>query len=82
MSVGRSQSNIERDKLEIIKWVTGLKDETSIERLKLLKDKKRVDWWDEITESEKAAIEEGIKDMKSGKTKSQKEVKQLYEKWL
>lgn len=27
-------SSIEKEKLEIIKWVTTLKDETSIERLK------------------------------------------------
>lgn len=82
MNLNESQSNIEKEKLEIIKWITSLKDETSLERIKLLKDKKYSDWWDEITADEKSAIEQGIKDMKSGKTKSHKEVKKLYERWL
>jgi hypothetical protein len=77
------ESSIERDKLEIIKWVTSLKDETSIERLKLLKDQKRkTDWWDEISESEKNAIEQGLDDIKAGRIKSHKEVKRGYAKWL
>ncbi len=32
-----SDLNIEQEKLEIIKWVTTLKDETSIERLRMLR---------------------------------------------
>ena len=77
-----SQSSIEKDKLEIIKWIAGLKDETSLERIKLLKNKKYSDWWDEISEDEKSAIDHGIKDMKMGKTKSHTEVRKLYERWL
>ena len=30
--------NVEKEKLEIIKWVTGLKDNTAIERLKMLRE--------------------------------------------
>ncbi|MDZ7649697.1 MAG: hypothetical protein U5K54_22540 [Cytophagales bacterium] len=38
MKAKATDVNLEKDKLEIIKWVTTLKDETSIERLKMLKD--------------------------------------------
>ena len=31
------ESNLEKEKLEIIKWVTGLKDRDAIEKLKMLR---------------------------------------------
>lgn len=75
--------NVEKEKLEIIKWVTTIKDESSIAKLKMLKDKvKSSDWWDEITSEEKAAIEKGIEDSRAGRVKPHKEAKKLYEKWL
>lgn len=75
--------NVEKEKLEIIKWVTTIEDESSIEKLKMLKDKdESSDWWNEITREEKAAIEKGIEDSKAGRVKPHKEAKKLYEKWL
>ncbi len=80
----KTQDNsLEHEKLEIIKWVTTLKDETSIERLKMLKDSKsKVDWWDQISEEEKKAIDKGLNDIKEGRVKPHSEVKKIYEKWL
>ena len=77
-----SDMNIEKDKLEIIKWVTTLKDETSIERLKMLKNSSKTDWWDQISDEEKNAIDKGLADVKANRVKSHKEVKKLYAKWL
>lgn len=77
-----SDINIEKDKLEIIKWVTTLKDETSIERLKMLKNSSKTDWWDQISDEEKNAIDKGLADVKANRVKSHKEVKKLYAKWL
>jgi hypothetical protein len=75
--------NVEKEKLEIIKWVTGLKDNTAIERLKMLREKpKKTDWWDEITDEERAAIDKGLEDIKAGRVKPHREAKKLYEKWL
>lgn len=75
--------NIEKEKLEIIKWVTGLKDNTAIERLKMLRGKpSRSDWWDQITTEERAAIDKGLEDIRAGRVKPHKVVKKLYEKWL
>lgn len=78
-----SDTNLEKEKLEIIKWVTTLKDETSIERLKMLKDSSsKTDWWNVISEEEKNAVEKGLEDIKSGRVKPHKDVKKLYAKWL
>lgn len=73
----------EKDKLEIIKWVTTLKDDTSIERLKMLMNTRaQADWWEQISEEEKAAIDKGLADSKAGRLIPHEEVKQLYAKWL
>lgn len=78
-----SELNLEKEKLEIIKWVTGLKDNTAIERLKMLrKSPKKSDWWNEISEEEKSAIDKGLADIKAGRVKPHKEARKLYEKWL
>lgn len=77
------ESNIEKEKLEIIKWVTSLKDRDAIEKLRMLRDSpQKLDWWNEIAEEEKTAIDKGIEDIKAGRVKPHKEVKKLYAKWL
>ena len=78
-----SNLNMEREKLEIIKWVTSLKDDTAIERLRMLRaNPRKLDWWNEITDEEKSAIDKGLADIKAGRVKPHKEAKKLYEKWL
>ena len=78
-----SNLNMEREKLEIIKWVTSLKDDTAIERLRMLRaNPRKLDWWNEITDEEKSAIDKGLADIKAGRVKPHKEAKRLYEKWL
>ena len=77
------ESNVEKEKLEIIKWVTGLKDRDAIEKLRMLRESpKRLDWWDEITDEEKTAMDKGIADIKAGRVRPHKEAKKLYAKWL
>ncbi len=78
-----NELNMEKEKLEIIKWVTSLRDDTAIERLKMLRvNPKKIDWWNEITDEEKTAIDKGLADIKAGRVKPHKEAKKLYEKWL
>lgn len=83
MRTKTTEMNLEKDKLEIIKWVTTIKDDTSIERLKMLRDNpKDLDWWDEITNEMRDAIDKGLADIKAGRVKPHKEVRKMYEKWL
>ncbi len=75
--------SIEKEKLQIIKWIINLKDDSVIVRLRMLRmNPKKLDWWNEITDEEKAAIDKGLADIKSGRVRSHKEAKKLYEKWL
>lgn len=41
-----------------------------------------VDWWNEISEAEKASIERGLEDIKAGRVVSHEEVRKKYLKWL
>jgi hypothetical protein len=53
--------NLDSEKIKIIDWIANTKDESIIARIKLLKDHSReTDWWDEISEAEKASIERGL----------------------
>jgi len=67
-------------KLELIEWLTKLDDNDTIEYLKIIKDSSSAnnDWWDDLSESQKAGIERGINDIKTGKTISHDEVKAKY----
>lgn len=75
--------NLDSEKLKIIDWITNLSDETIIAKIKLLKEQgKNSDWWDEISDAEKASIESGLEDAKAGRMIPHDEVKKLCEKWL
>ena len=58
MSKRMSDLHQDREKLEIIRWVTTLKDRAILETLKMLKEHpRRIDWWNGISDAEKRAIE-------------------------
>ena len=75
--------NIESAKRELIEWIATLKDDSIIVRIKMLKEHQHEeDWWNEITEEEKASIEKGLEDVKAGRVTPHSEVKKEYGKWL
>lgn len=74
--------NIQNKKIEPIQWLTTLNDESIIEKLMKFREKEKTDWWKEASKEEKKAIEQGIKDSKSGNIKPLSEAKKLYDKWL
>ena len=75
--------NLDSEKQKIIDWIASLSDESIIYKIKLLKEQeKNTDWWDEISDAEKASIKRGIEDVKSGRVVPHEEVKKKYEKWL
>ncbi|MCG8701025.1 MAG: hypothetical protein MI922_23435 [Bacteroidales bacterium] len=67
-------------KLELIEWLTKLEDNETIEYLKIVKDSKSKnnDWWNDLSESQKAGIERGLNDIKKGRTVSHDDVKSKY----
>ena len=75
--------NLDNEKLKIINWIANLSDESIIYKIKLLREQeKNTDWWDEISEAEKASIKRGLEDAKAGRTVPHEEVRKKYEKYL
>lgn len=75
-------TDIQNKKIELIQWLSTLNDKSIIEKIMKLREREKIDWWNEISEEEKNSIEKGIEDVKSGKVTSHSEIKKSYEKWL
>ncbi len=67
-------------KLELIEWLSRLKDNATLEYLKTVKDSKtkNYDWWNDLTEDQKQGIERGLRDIDEGKTVPHEQVKKKY----
>jgi len=75
--------NLDSEKLKIIDWIANITDESMIAKIKLLKDHpNETDWWNEISEAEKASIERGLADAAAGRVVPHEEVRKKYEQWL
>jgi len=73
--------NLETRKLNIIRWISRLEDESIIEGIEKLRSSDG-DWWEIIDENEKATIEKGILEADNGEFKTTEEVMLKYRKWL
>jgi hypothetical protein len=67
-------------KSELIEWLTKLEDAETIQYLKLVKDSSdhKHDWWEDLSDEQKAGIERGKKDVIAGKFTSHNDVKLKY----
>lgn len=74
--------NLQYKKLELIQWVAEAGEEYLIDEMLRLKNSQAKDWWDEISEEEKAAIEAGLADVEAGNLISHEEAIKTWEKWL
>jgi hypothetical protein len=74
--------NIKAEKLKLIDWIIALRDESVIEKIKVIKEHENTDWWDIISEAEREAIKQGLNDLENGKTLKHEDVKNIYGKWL
>ncbi len=74
--------NLQNKKLELIQWLSSIEDSTVIEKIMELRKIESKAWWNSISESEKEAIESGIKDANSGKLNPHSNARKIYEKWL
>lgn len=70
-------------KLDIIHWITELKDYSKLDFIEQIKNSDiQSDWWNEISFAEKKSIELGLQQMNEGKVISHSNVRKRYEKWL
>ncbi len=77
--------NAYAEKVEIIQWIAGLSDKSTLRQLKKIKEQSEVkqqDWFDTISTKERESIERGLEDSKNGRVTPHSEVRKRYEKWL
>jgi hypothetical protein len=58
--------DIKTTKLELVKMILGIENPKLINRLKKYLEKETVDFWDELSESEKEEIKLGISQLNEG----------------
>jgi predicted transcriptional regulator len=69
-----SVAEIKRTKLQLIAWIEQLSDTSTLAFLEGLKESKSSnDWWENISESQKQHINEGLNDAESGRIVSSAE---------
>ena len=73
--------DIQAEKLNLIKWLTDVKEPSIISQFVALRKKQQADWWDIISEEEKDEIIEGIAQADNGDVLPHEEVMAKYEKW-
>jgi len=74
--------NIQNKKIELIQWLSTLDDASIIEKIMKLRDREKTDWWNNISDAEKASIEKGVNEADQGKLNSHTQARNLYGKWL
>ena len=71
-----STTEMNNTKKELVGWVKSLTDDSILGLLnsvKLSSEGKSADWWEELTESDKVNILNGIRDYQNGDTMESKE---------
>ena len=67
-------------KLELIEWLTNLKDKETLNYLKTVKESsyKNNDWWNDLTKQQLQGIQRGLRDIDEGRIISHEDVKKRY----
>lgn len=58
--------DIQLEKLELIKKLAETNDFAVVESIKKIFQKEKKDWWNELTDEQKADIEQGERDIENG----------------
>ena len=74
--------DIRAEKLSLLEWLAGLNDPKTLKEFISLKKSREADWWDEISEEERLAINEGLAQLDRGEgiahDQVMKEVREKY----
>ena len=66
-----SVTEIKKTKLNLISWIEGLSDTKMLTALDGLRSSiNNKDWWDDLSESQKQHINEGLSDVENGRVHS------------
>ena len=67
--------DIQLEKIELMKLLLETENPSIIKSIKKIFQKEQKDWWDELPNSAKEGIKEGLEDIKNGRVHSYEEVK-------
>lgn len=77
--------NTDSQKVEIIQWIAGLEDKSTLQQIKKLKEQSEMQQQDlinTISHQERESILRGLDDSANGRITSHADVRKKYEKWL
>lgn len=75
-------TQILHEKLELIQWLSSIEDESIIRKLIEFRKQEIKDWWNKISDAEKASIKKGLKQADNNELEPHSKARKLYEKWL
>lgn len=67
---------LEAKKLDLISWLTSLKDDAIIAQLYAIKNDSNSDWYEQLSNAQKKQIQKGLDDLDNGRTIPHDEVMQ------
>ncbi|MCV2486109.1 hypothetical protein OD917_14330 [Flavobacterium sp. SH_e] len=73
--------NLEARKYQFIQELVKVEDERVLEKLELVLKANQNDWFDELSESEKAEIQIGLDQAEKGEVVSHEDVMKRFSKW-
>lgn len=72
---------IQKKKLELIQWLSTIEDLKFLEKISALISREREkDWWNEISDSERASVEKGIAQADDRKLNPHDKARKIYGK--
>ncbi|MGB3850655.1 MAG: hypothetical protein WA958_11855 [Tunicatimonas sp.] len=74
--------NIEIQKVRLIERITHIDDPTIIDQINDILEQDESDFYEELTDEQRAAVRKGLSQVKSGSTIPHEEVKKMYQQWL
>ena len=75
--------NLQAKKLEIVQLILNTEKPSLLKKVEDLFKKEQVtDWWDTISDEERAEIEQGLAEVDRGEVIPHEEVMAKYKKWL
>jgi hypothetical protein len=78
-----TELEIQNKKLELIQWLSTIEDLKFLEKISdLISREKKKDWWNEISDVEKEAIEKGIAQADAGNLNPHSKAREIYGRWL
>jgi predicted transcriptional regulator len=66
--------NLENRKINLINWLSSIQEEEILAQLEKIQ-KEKSDWWDNVSETDKKAINEGLEQMDKGEYLTRSEVR-------